>query len=106
MAQSPFNRLELAAWTDSLEDAIATGEQYSQPLALTDPAWCNDTGRHYPGPVVTVADANTYSSGDLFAAGFLDNRIGPLVTVGQATGAGGANVWTDSALRDALAETS
>jgi hypothetical protein len=105
MAASPFNRLELEAWASSLEDAVATGDQYAQPLPLTDPAWCNDLGRRYPGPVVAVVDANTYSSGDLFAAGWADHDIGPLVTVGQATGGGGANVWTADQLRDALSGT-
>ncbi len=105
MAASPFNRLELQAWAPSLEDAISTGEQYAQPLPLTDPAWCNDRGRAYPGKAVAVVDANTYSSGDLFAAGWVDNEVGPLVCVGQATGAGGANVWTGEQLRDALAGT-
>jgi hypothetical protein len=105
MAASPFNRLELEPWARSLEDAVATGELYSQPLPLTDPEWCNDVGRRYEGPVVAVVDANTYSSGDLFAAGFVDNRVGPLVCVGEATGAGGANVWTGAQLRDALAAT-
>jgi hypothetical protein len=105
MAASPFNRAELQQWAPSLEAAIATGEQYSQPLPLTDPAWCNDLGRRYPGPVVAVVDANTYSSGDLFAAGFADNQVGPLVCVGEGTGAGGANVWRHGQLRDALADT-
>jgi C-terminal processing protease CtpA/Prc len=105
MAASPFNRLELEAWARSLEDAVATGELYSQPLPLTDPEWCNDVGQRYAGPVVAVVDANTYSSGDLFAAGVVDNGIGPLVCVGEATGAGGANVWTGAQLRDALAGT-
>jgi C-terminal processing protease CtpA/Prc len=105
MANSPFNRLELEAWGPSLEDAVATGDQYAQPLPLTDPAWCNDLGRRYPGRCVAVVDANTYSSGDLFAAGWVDHDIGPLVTVGQATGGGGANVWTAAQLRDALAST-
>jgi hypothetical protein len=105
MAASPFNRAELQQWAPSLEAAIATGEQYSQPLPLTDPAWCNDLGRRYPGPVVAVVDANTYSSGDLFAAGFTDNQVGPLVCVGEGTGAGGANVWHHGQLRDALADT-
>jgi C-terminal processing protease CtpA/Prc len=105
MANSPFNRLELEAWAPSLDNAVATGDQYAQPLPLTDPAWCNDLGRHYPGAAVAVADANTYSSGDLFAAGWVDHGIGPLVTVGQATGGGGANVWTADQLRDALAGT-
>jgi hypothetical protein len=105
MADSPFNRQELHQWAPSLEAAIATGELYSQPLPLTDPEWCNDLGRRYPGPVVAVVDPNTYSSGDLFAAGFADNRIGPLVCVGEGTGAGGANIWRHGQLRDALADT-
>jgi Peptidase family S41 len=105
MAASPFNRLELHQWAPSLEAAVASGELYSQPLPLTDPEWCNDVGRRYPGPVVAVVDANTYSSGDLFAAGFVDNQVGPLVCVGEGTGAGGANVWQHGQLRDALAGT-
>jgi C-terminal processing protease CtpA/Prc len=105
MVTSPFNRLELEAWGPSLDDSISTGEQYSQPLPLTDPGWCNDMPRAYTGPAVAVVDANTYSSGDLFAAGWVDNQIGQLVVVGQATGAGGANVWTGDQLRDALADT-
>lgn len=105
MADSPFNRLELEAWSPSLQEAVSTGELYAQPLPLTDPAWCNDIGRTYPGRAVAVVDANTYSSGDLFAAGWVDHGIGPLVTVGRATGAGGANVWTSYQLRDALAAT-
>ena len=55
-----------------------------------DPDTCNDIGQRYSGPVLCVADANTYSAGDLFSAGILDNRVGDLVTVGEATGAGGA----------------
>jgi hypothetical protein len=105
MAQSPFNAPELQAWSPSLEAAVATGELWSQPLPLTDPAWCNDRDRVYPGPAVAVVDAATYSSGDLFAAGWVDNGIGPLVAVGDATGAGGANVWTDAQVRDALLGT-
>jgi hypothetical protein len=105
MADSPFNRLELEASSQSLQDAVSTGELYAQPLPLTDPSWCNDQGRKYPGPSVAVVDANTYSSGDLFSSGWVDHGIGPLVSVGQATGAGGANVWTSAQLRDALSGT-
>ncbi|SAL70733.1 Peptidase family S41 [Caballeronia arvi] len=102
MAKSAFNRMELEPWIASLESAISTGEAYSQALPITDPSWCDDVGQRYGGPVVCVADANTYSSGDLFCAGFVDNEIGALVCVGQATGAGGANVWTSHDLADAL----
>ncbi|MGN6302440.1 MAG: S41 family peptidase [Angustibacter sp.] len=105
MAASPFNRMELEPWAESLDDAVSTGEQYAQPLPLTDPEWCNDRGRVYPGAAVAVVDPNTYSSGDLFAAGWVDNEVGPLVCVGEATGAGGANVWTGEQLRDALTGT-
>ena len=74
--------------------AVATGDVYSQRRAAhAARRGCNDIGQVYGGPVVAVVDANTYSAGDLFAAGFVDNGIGPLVTVGEATGAGGANVW-------------
>ena len=52
-----------------------------------------------------VVDANTYSSGDLFAAGIYDNEIGTLITVGEATGAGGANVWSPEDVSDALLGT-
>ena len=105
MAASLFNQLELGAWLPSLEAAISTGEAYSQPLPMTEPDWCNDVGQRYSGPVVCVVDPNTYSSGDLFAAGFVDNQIGPLVSIGEGTGAGGANVWTHHYLREALADT-
>jgi hypothetical protein len=105
MATSPFNQLDIGAWADSLDNAISTGDQYAQPLPLTDPDWCNDTPRAYAGPAVAVVDANTYSAGDLFSAGWVDHSIGPMVTIGQATGAGGANVWTSAQVRDALTGT-
>jgi hypothetical protein len=85
---------DLLSWQTSIEEAKLTGEPYSQPIPLTDPRRANDLGQCYGGPVVCIADARSYSCGDLFAAGFVDNEIGPLITVGAATGGGGANVWT------------
>jgi hypothetical protein len=105
MAESEFNHLELDAWLDSLTDAVSTGEVYSAPVALTDRQWCRDVGRTYPGTAVLVVDPNTYSSGDLFAAGWADHDIGPLISIGEGTGAGGANVWGDLQLNDALSST-
>jgi hypothetical protein len=93
---------ELAPWKASLEAAVRNGELYSQPIPITDPADCNAIGQRYGGPVVLVADSTTYSAGDLFTAGFVDNDIGPYVCVGEATGAGGANVWEYVDLRSAL----
>lgn len=102
MARAPFNEAELAPWAESLFNAQLTGEPYSSHIPITPYERCNDLGQHYGGPVVAVVDANTYSSGDLFTAGILDNRIGPIVCIGEATGAGGANVWDFDDLRAAL----
>ena len=103
MARAPFNQAELAPWAQSLGSAEQTGEPYSSHLAITPEESCNDIGQQYGGPVVVIVDANTYSSGDLFAAGVVDNRIGPVITIGEASGAGGANVWGSDDLRAALA---
>ena len=92
------NQAILGPWLASLTSALATGELYSQALPITPPELCNNIGQVYSGPVVAVVDATTYSAGDLFAAGFVDNGIGTMVTVGEATGAGGANVWSAETL--------
>jgi hypothetical protein len=102
LAAARFNQEEFGPWADSLAQAAATGEPYSVHLPITSIEQCNDRWQHYSGPVVVVVDANTYSSGDLFAAGIVDNQIGPLVCIGEATGAGGANVWTSGDVADAV----
>jgi hypothetical protein len=102
MAKAVFNQDDLGPWAESLQTALETGEPYSTHLPITPLELCNNLGQHYGGPVVVVVDANTYSSGDLFTAGIVDNRIGTVVCVGQATGAGGANVWESDELRPAL----
>jgi C-terminal processing protease CtpA/Prc len=94
---------DLAPWKRSLDEAVRNGELYAQTIPITDPDACNALGQMYGGPVVLVADSTTYSSGDLFSAGFVDNRMGPFMCVGSATGAGGANVWSYGELRKALA---
>ena len=97
---------ELEPWRASLDGAVRNGELYAQTIPITDPDACNSIGQLYGGPVVLVGDSTTYSAGDLFSAGVVDNRIGPFLCVGTATGAGGANVWRYSQLRQALAGTS
>lgn len=83
---------EYKAWMPSLLAAIRNGEPYSAALPITHPSKCNFAGQVYGGPIVLVADSTTYSSGDLFSAGFVDNAIGTFVCVGDSTGAGGASV--------------
>jgi hypothetical protein len=102
MAAARFNQSELGPWADSIASAPSTGEPYSTHLPITSVEQCNDLGQHYGGPVVVIVNANTYSSGDLFAAGIVDNHIGPVVCIGEATGAGGANVWTSDDLSAAM----
>jgi C-terminal processing protease CtpA/Prc len=48
--------------------------------------------------VVLVVDALTYSAADIFAAGFQDNELGPILGTSATTRAGGANVWTAAQL--------
>ena len=105
MAALPALADELGPWKASLDAAVRNGELYSQPVPITDPDDCNAMGQQYGGPVMLVGDTNTYSAGDLFSAGFVDNEIGPFLCVGEATGAGGANVWEYDELRKALAGT-
>jgi hypothetical protein len=102
MAGLDQNEFELEQWKPSLADAIATGEPYSLAFPITAVDACNDIGQVYGGPVVAIVDPNTYSAGDLFAAGFVDNNIGTLISVGEATGAGGANVWMPQDVDNAL----
>jgi hypothetical protein len=102
MAGARFNQSELGPWSDSIASAPSTGEPYSTHLPITSVEQCNDLGQHYGGPVVVVVNANTYSSGDLFTAGIVDNHIAPVVCIGEATGAGGANVWTSDDLSAAM----
>ena len=49
-----------------------------------------------------MTDARCYSATDIFAAGFQDHEIGPVLGVDDNTGAGGANVWTHGLLKQLL----
>lgn len=95
-------------WKASLEEAVTTGAAYSTAFPLYPADVVNSAGQLYQGPVVLVTDAQCYSACDIFAAGFQDHQIGPVLGVEANTGAGGANVvtheelraeWTDGALK-------
>jgi hypothetical protein len=95
----PFSDFNLGAWKASSELAIQTGATYTQAFPITDPASANLVGQQYHGPVVLITDARCYSTTDIFAAGFQDHHVGPIIGVDGNTGAGGANVWTHDLLR-------
>lgn len=104
VVHAPQNR-RLAPWAESLDEAVATGANRSRGVPLTPVDRCNNRGQSYGGPVIALVDANTYSAGDLFAAGFVDNDVGRLICTDLATGGGGANVWLPSDVDRALVGT-
>jgi hypothetical protein len=99
-----FPELDLSPWIRSIEDAVRTGATYSHGFPVTDPASCNRLGQRYFGPVVLIVDALCYSATDIFAAGFQDHEIGPVLGTSDSTGAGGANVWPHVLLQRLLAD--
>ena len=93
---------DLGPWVPSMAQALQTGATYSVGHPITPVDAANAVGQRYTGPVVLITDGLCYSATDMFAAGFQDHDIGPVLGVGGRTGAGGANVWT-SQLLSALA---
>jgi hypothetical protein len=90
---------DYGGWKASLEEAVTTASAYSTAFPLYPAEVVNGVGQVYQGPVVLVTDAQCYSACDIFAAGFQDHEIGPVLGVEANTGAGGANVVTHEDLR-------
>jgi hypothetical protein len=99
---NPTNQIDLGPWFESLDQATETGATYSAAHPITPEDGANAIGQQYQGPVVLVTDARCYSATDIFAAGFKDHAIGPVLGVDSNTGAGGANVWTHGLLMTLL----
>jgi hypothetical protein len=100
-ADSPV--ADLSAWEPSIQRSLETGAVFSNAFPLSSPKACNQIGQRYHGPVLLITDALCYSTTDIFAAGFQDHAIGPILGVDGNTGAGGANVWDHSLLSDLFA---
>ena len=94
----------LAPWSPSIAESVETGATFSAGLPITAeyPDLCNRVGQVYHGPVVLITDALCYSTTDIFAAGFQDHEIGPVIGTSANTGAGGANVWEYVELLEAM----
>jgi C-terminal processing protease CtpA/Prc len=95
--QTPSSRLpgfSLGEWVNSISNSVETGAVYSIGFPITPPDSANDIGQKYFGPSLLITDALCYSATDIFAAGFQDHGIGPILGVDMNTGAGGANVWS------------
>ena len=80
-------------WLRSLKRGVKDGAQYSQGFPFEDQEKYNQIGRKYPGKVLLITNAFCYSTTDIFAAGFRDHNIGPILGTDSNTGAGGANVF-------------
>jgi len=85
---------DLQRWLPSIGESVMTGAPYSAGFPLTLEPLCNGVGQVYYGPVVLIIDALSYSATDIFAAGFQDNLVGPVLGTSGNTGAGGANFWS------------
>jgi hypothetical protein len=83
----------LDKWAESIAESVVTGATYSSGFPLNSEESCNDIGQIYYGPVVLITDALSYSTTDMFAAGFQDNEIGEVLGTSDNTGAGGAEFW-------------
>jgi len=92
---------QLEKWAESIAESVVTGATHSNGFPLTSEESCNDLGQVYYGPVVLITDALSYSTTDMFAAGFQDNEIGEVLGTSDNTGAGGAEVWSYQNLVDA-----
>ncbi|MFF3500208.1 S41 family peptidase [Streptomyces sp. NPDC003247] len=102
--QDASSGIDLGAWVPSMEQAVEIGATFSSAFPITPEDGANAIGQQYFGPVVLITNARCYSATDIFAAGFQDHRIGPVLGTDENTGAGGANVWTHELLSALLAE--
>jgi C-terminal processing protease CtpA/Prc len=92
----------LEQWRESIEQAVETGATFSLGFPIDAAEEANRLGQQYHGPVLLITDALCYSTTDIFAAGFQDHEIGPILGTSGNTGAGGANVWTHDLLGQLL----
>ncbi|MET8762800.1 S41 family peptidase [Lentzea sp. NPDC004782] len=101
-ADDPTGQIDLGPWFPSLDNSIETGQAFSCAHTITPVDGANAVGQTYHGPVLLITDARVYSATDIFAAGWADHELGPILGVDDNTGAGGANVWTHGLLMQLL----
>lgn len=87
----------LGPWERSLERVAEIGSTYSRGFPITPPESLG--GQVFRGPVVLIVNALSYSTTDIFAAGFEDHGIGRILSTDGNVGAGGANTVSHETLR-------
>jgi hypothetical protein len=91
---------EFARWRPSFVEAFGTGEEYTRGIAIEgDDADYNTVGRKYAGAVILISDALAFSTADIFAAGFIDNRVGKVICTDANMAAAGGNNWVWDVVR-------
>lgn len=95
---------DFGQYIESMKQAVETGSQFSRGFPITPEKACNSIGQKYLGPVILITDSLSYSSTDIFAGGFQDNEIGPILGTNKNTGAGGANLFTQEKLLDLIGD--
>lgn len=88
----------LSEWEEPMARAAAGGQSFCEGLTLTSFEQANAMGRRYHGPVVLLTSARTYSTAEMFAAGFQDHHIGRVLGTDSRTGGGGASPWPQGLL--------
>ncbi|MDZ4801936.1 MAG: S41 family peptidase [Bryobacteraceae bacterium] len=91
-------KITLEPWIDSFPQWPADPQWLSPGFPMTSAEEGYPGGRVYNGDSILLVDALSYSSADIFAAGFQDNGIGKIIAVDQGTGGGGGNVWDHQTL--------
>jgi hypothetical protein len=83
----------------ALRHAMEVGALYSRGFPVTPAKQCNDRGVAYEGKTVLVVNAASTSAADVFAAGFQDHGIGPILGTSPTTGGAGAQMMSHTNLR-------
>jgi hypothetical protein len=87
------NWTDLSAWVESMSRRSKPDRPSPRAFRSPIPRCAMRSARAYFGPVVLITDGLCYSTTDIFASGFQDHDVGPVLGVAGSTGAGGANVW-------------
>ena len=95
-------------WNQSIQLSNLTGAVYSSNFPLRDEQASlllspDDNKSSGNLSVVLLTNALSYSATDMLAVTFKDNNIGKIIGVDENIGAGGANVWSYSQIKDLLA---
>lgn len=87
----------MGEWVKSIGQAIDAKQMFSEAFTYTCRTEANNMGRIFPGPVIVVTSALSYSAAELFAGAFQDHG-GLILGVDETTGGGGAGFRAHSEL--------